>query len=205
MTKWNYLKNRHKKVTQACFLIWQCSYNLIQTWNAISLQIYLATNIAIDQYFSGIEERHNFLWISKPFSSEESSICDNDMVAKIELLWLREDWSLKTINFAEKDVRNFRVCLQNEYHIPLKKALRYFIQFSLTYTVIARTRIKWMRFRECGEFLCGGKKVLYGGILSDRDFGLIKKHQRRHQTAYLTSQNHNIIRDSENKMTNNFY
>ena len=26
-----------------------------------------AINIAIDRYFPGIEERHNFLWISQPF------------------------------------------------------------------------------------------------------------------------------------------
>ena len=45
-----------------------------------------AINIAIDRYFPGIEERHNFLWISKPFSVEESSICDDDVAAKIEFL-----------------------------------------------------------------------------------------------------------------------
>ena len=45
-----------------------------------------ATNIVIDRYFSGIEERHNFLWISQPFSVEENSICDDDMAAKIKLM-----------------------------------------------------------------------------------------------------------------------
>ena len=48
-------------------------------------------NIAIDRYFPGIEERHNFLWISQPFSVEENSISDDDMAAKIEFLQLRED------------------------------------------------------------------------------------------------------------------
>ena len=65
-----------------------------------------AINIAIDRYFPGIEERHNFLWISKPFSVEESSICDDDMAAKIEFLRLREDSSLKT-DFAGVDIGNF--------------------------------------------------------------------------------------------------
>ena len=31
-----------------------------------------AINIAIDRYFPGIEERHNFLWISHPFSVEKT-------------------------------------------------------------------------------------------------------------------------------------
>ena len=65
-----------------------------------------AINIAIDRYFPGIEERHNFLWISKPFSVEESSICDDDMAAKIEFLRPREDSSLKT-DFAGVDIGNF--------------------------------------------------------------------------------------------------
>ena len=41
-----------------------------------------AINIAIDRYFPGIEERHNFLWISHPFSAEKNSIRDDDMAAK---------------------------------------------------------------------------------------------------------------------------
>ena len=45
-----------------------------------------AISIAIIRYFPGIEERHNFLWISKPISFEESSICDDYMAAKIEFL-----------------------------------------------------------------------------------------------------------------------
>ena len=41
-----------------------------------------AINIAIDRYFPVIEERHNFLWISHPFSVEKNSIRDDDMAAK---------------------------------------------------------------------------------------------------------------------------
>ena len=62
-----------------------------------------AINITIDRYFPGIEERHKFLWISKPFSVEESSICDDNMAAKIEFLRLGEDSSLK-IDFAGVDI-----------------------------------------------------------------------------------------------------
>ena len=82
-----------------------------------------AINIAIDRYFPEIEERHNVLWISKPFFVEESSICDDDMAAKIEFLRLREDSSLKT-DFAG---------LQNEYPILSKRALNFLIQFPSTY------------------------------------------------------------------------
>ena len=64
-----------------------------------------AINIAIDPYFPGIGERHNFLWISQPFSVEENSIRDDDMAAKIEFLQLREDSSLKT-GFTE-DIGSF--------------------------------------------------------------------------------------------------
>ena len=91
-----------------------------------------AINIAIDRYFPGIEERHNFLWISKPFSVEESSICDDDMAAKIEFLRLREDSSLKT-DFAGVDIGNFWAGLQNEYPILSKRALNFLIQFPPTY------------------------------------------------------------------------
>ena len=91
-----------------------------------------AINIAIDRYFPGIEERHNFLWISKPFSVEESSICDDDMAAKIEFLRLREDSSLKT-DFAGVDIGNFWAGLQNEYPILSKRALNFLIQFPSTY------------------------------------------------------------------------
>ena len=62
-------------------------------------------NIAIDRYFPGIEERHNFLWISQPFSIEENSIRDDDMASKIELFELREDSSLIT-GFTE-DIGSF--------------------------------------------------------------------------------------------------
>ena len=91
-----------------------------------------AINIAIDRYFPGIEERHNFLWISKPFSVEESSICDDDMAAKIEFLRLREDSSLKT-DFAGVDIGNFWAGLQNEYPILSKRVLNFLIQFPSTY------------------------------------------------------------------------
>ena len=47
-----------------------------------------------------------FLWISKPFSVEESSICDDGMGAKIKFLRLREDSSLRT-DFAGVDIGNF--------------------------------------------------------------------------------------------------
>ena len=40
----------------------------------------------IELYFPGIEGRHKVLWISRPFSIEESCIRDNDMAAKIEFL-----------------------------------------------------------------------------------------------------------------------
>ena len=91
-----------------------------------------AISIAIIRYFPGIEERHNFLWINKPFSVEESSICDDDMAAKIEFLRLREDSSLK-IDFAGVDIGNFWAGLQNEYPILSKRALNFLIQFPSTY------------------------------------------------------------------------
>ena len=46
-----------------------------------------------------------------PFSVEESSICDDDMAAKIEFLRLRKDSSLKT-DFAGVDIGNFWAGLQ---------------------------------------------------------------------------------------------
>ena len=64
-----------------------------------------AINIAIDRYFPGIEERHNFLSISQPFSVEENSIRDDDIAAKIKFLQLREDSNLKT-GFTE-DIGSF--------------------------------------------------------------------------------------------------
>ena len=87
-----------------------------------------AINIAIDGYFPGIKERHNFLWISKPFSVKENFICNDDMAAKIEFLRLRKDSSLKT-DFAGEDIRNFWAGFQNEYPILLKKALRFLFNF----------------------------------------------------------------------------
>ena len=72
------------------------------------------------------------LWISKPFSVEESSICDDDMAAKIEFLRLREDSSLK-VDFAGVDIGNFWAGLQNEYPILSKRALNFLIQFPSTY------------------------------------------------------------------------
>ena len=89
-----------------------------------------AINIAIDRYFPGVEERHNFLWISQPFSVEENSICDDDMAAKIEFLQLREDLSLKT-GFTE-DIGSFWTG-HKEYLNPSKRALNFLIQFPSTY------------------------------------------------------------------------
>ena len=86
----------------------------------------------IDQYFPEIEERHNFLWISNPFSVEKSSICDDDMPAKIEFLRLRKDSSLKT-DFAGVDIGNFWAGLQNEYPILSKRALNFLIKFPSIY------------------------------------------------------------------------
>ena len=91
-----------------------------------------AINIAIDRYFPEIEERHNFLWISKPFSVEESSISDDDMAAKIEFLRLREDSSLRT-DLAGVNIGNFWAGLQNEYPILSKRALNFLIQFPSIY------------------------------------------------------------------------
>ena len=84
-----------------------------------------AINIAIDRYFPGIEERHNFLWISQPFSVEENSIPDDDSAAKIEFLQLRKDSSLKT-GFTE-DIGSFWAGIHKEYSILSKKALNFFI------------------------------------------------------------------------------
>ena len=90
-----------------------------------------AINIAIDRYFPGIEERHNFLWISQPFSVEENSIPDDDSAAKIEFLQLRKDSSLKT-GFTE-DIGSFWAGIHKEYSILSKKALNFFylISFNL--------------------------------------------------------------------------
>ena len=85
-----------------------------------------AINIAIDRYIPGIEERHNPLWINKPFSVEESSICDDGMATKIEFLRLREDSNLKT-DFAWVDIGSFWAGLQNEYPILSKRALNFLI------------------------------------------------------------------------------
>ena len=52
-------------------------------------------------------EQHNFLWISKPFSVKENSICDDDMTAKIESLQLPEDACLKT-DLTKENIRKFR-------------------------------------------------------------------------------------------------
>ena len=90
-----------------------------------------AINIAIDRYFPGNEERHNFLWISQPFSVKENSIRDDDMAAKIEFLQLREDSSLKT-GFTE-DIGSFWAGIHKEYPILSKRALNFLIQFSSTY------------------------------------------------------------------------
>ena len=90
-----------------------------------------AINIAIDRYFPGIEERHNFLWISQPFSVEENSIRDDNMAAKIEFLQLREDSSLKT-GFTENK-GSFWAGIYKEYSILLKRTLNFFIQFPSTY------------------------------------------------------------------------
>ena len=49
-------------------------------------------------------KRHNFLWISKPFSDEESSIYETDMAVKIGFPQLREDACLKTDLTEEADV-----------------------------------------------------------------------------------------------------
>lgn len=87
---------------------------------------------AIEKYFPGMEGRHKNLWISKPFSIEESCISDDDMAAKIEFLGLREDSNLK-INFAREDIGNFWVGLQNEYPILSRRALNFLIQFPSTY------------------------------------------------------------------------
>ena len=90
-----------------------------------------AINIAIDGYFPRIKERHNFLWISQPFSIEENSIRDDDMAAKIEFLQLREDSSPKT-DFKE-DIGNFWVGIHKTYPILSKRALNFLIQFPSTY------------------------------------------------------------------------
>ena len=81
-------------------------------------------NIAINRYFPGIEERHNFLWITQPFSVEENSIRDDDMAAKLEFFQLREDSSLKT-GFTE-DIRSFWAGIHKEYPILSKRALNFF-------------------------------------------------------------------------------
>ena len=88
-----------------------------------------AINIAIDRYFPGIEERHNFfLWISQPFSVKENSIRDDDMAANIEFLQLHEDSSLKT-DFT-KDIGSFWDGIYEKYVILSKRA---WIQFPSTY------------------------------------------------------------------------
>ena len=87
-----------------------------------------AINIAIDRYFPGIEERHNFLWIRQSFSVEENSIHDNDMAAKIEFLQLREDLSLKT-GFTE-DIGSFWAGIHKEYPILSKKNIEFFDSIS---------------------------------------------------------------------------
>ena len=93
-----------------------------------------AINIAIDRHFPGIEERHNFLWISQPFSVEENSIRDDDMAAKIEFLQLRENSSLKT-GFTE-DIGSFWAGIHKEYPILSKRALNFLIQFPSTYCCV---------------------------------------------------------------------
>ena len=47
-------------------------------------------------FFPGMEERHNFEWISKPFSGKENPSCDDDRAAKIEFLQLHEDARFET-------------------------------------------------------------------------------------------------------------
>ena len=85
-----------------------------------------AINIVINRYFPKIEEQHNFLCISQPFSVEENSICNDDMAAKIEFLQLRNDLSLKT-GFPE-DIGSFWAGIYKEYPIFfLKRALNFLI------------------------------------------------------------------------------
>ena len=53
--------------------------------------------------FSWNFERHNFLWVGKPFLFEENSIYDDDMTAKIEFLQLHKDACL-TADLTREDV-----------------------------------------------------------------------------------------------------
>ena len=83
-------------------------------------------------FFPGIEERHNFFWISKPFSGKENSICDGYAAAKIEFFQLRKDARFKT-NLTRENIGNFCAGIQDKYYILSKKALSFFIQFSSAY------------------------------------------------------------------------
>ena len=69
---------------------------------------------AIEQHFPGIEGRHKDLWITTPFSINESCIRDDNMGAKIKFLGLREGSSL-IIDFATTDIENFWPGIQHEY------------------------------------------------------------------------------------------
>ena len=84
----------------------------------------------IKQYFPGILRGHgpNCLWISKPFSGDESSINDDDMVAKMEFLQQHED------DLTREDIGKLWTDTSIKYEHPILsiKALS-FIQFPLTY------------------------------------------------------------------------
>ena len=68
------------------------------------------------------------MWISKPFSGDESSIYDDDMVAKMEFLQQHED------DLTREDIGKLWTDTSIKYEHPILsiKALG-FIQFPLTY------------------------------------------------------------------------
>ena len=68
------------------------------------------------------------MWISKPFSGDESSIYDDDMVAKMEFLQQHED------DLTREDIGKLWTDTSIKYEHPILsiKALS-FIQFPLTY------------------------------------------------------------------------
>ena len=89
-----------------------------------------AINIAIDRYFPGNEERHNFLWISQPFSVKENSIRDDVWQQKLSFFDCAKI-RLKT-GFPE-DIGSFWAGIHKEYPILSKRALNFLIQCSSTY------------------------------------------------------------------------
>ncbi|GBP88558.1 SCAN domain-containing protein 3 [Eumeta japonica] len=87
---------------------------------------------SLQQYFPNMDSRESYSWISRPFSTCVDIFKDEDVLAKVEFLGLRENNSLK-VDFQIDKLGTFGRKAAAEYLIIADRALKMLIPFATTY------------------------------------------------------------------------